>query len=211
MFVSNGCASTEYSISVTAYSKSVIAYSRSVFRNRYFSSMWLTPTKELSTPLTGSLSLLSRQGEHCRDVHGMLKIQDPRIDSAINSRIHCIFANNKLTEPSTETRDVYASSKSSKSVEQENHNQDELQWMTGRTEDNVIKILRNHQDCEQTRFMKKQFQQEDGYTSRVKRVHRKNDSRPSSKLGSTFARKENHEREELSSITSASIAMSSTV
>ena len=39
MFVSNGCASTEHSRSVTAYS-------RSVFRNRNFSSMWLTPTEE---------------------------------------------------------------------------------------------------------------------------------------------------------------------
>ena len=41
--------------------RSVTAYSRSVFRNKYISSMWLTPTRELNTPLTGSSSLPSRQ------------------------------------------------------------------------------------------------------------------------------------------------------
>ena len=47
----------------------------------------------------------------------------------------------KLTEPSTETRDVYTSSESSKNLwnKGNRHNQDELQWMTGRAEDNVIK------------------------------------------------------------------------
>ena len=30
------------------------------------------------------------------------------------------------------------------------HNQDELQWMTGKAED-------DHQDCEQTHFMKNEF------------------------------------------------------
>ena len=43
------------------------------------------------------------------------------------------------------------------SVEQDSrHNQDELQWMTGVTEDNVKnKILKKHQDRDQTGFVYK--------------------------------------------------------
>ena len=37
----------------------------------------------------------------------------------------------------------------------------------GKKAEDSHKILRNHHDYEQTRFMKKQFQQEDDYTSRV--------------------------------------------
>ena len=47
--------------------------------------MWLTPTEALSTPLTGIVVVTFKASEHCRDVHGMLKIQDPRIELILQS------------------------------------------------------------------------------------------------------------------------------
>ena len=88
--------------------------------------MWLTPTEELSTPLTGSFVVAFKASEHCRDVHRMLKSQDPRIELILQSIPEYIVfprKKNKLTEPITKTRDVYASPESSESVEQEESSQ----------------------------------------------------------------------------------------
>ena len=92
-----------------------------------------------------------KASEHCRDVHGMLKIQDPRIDSAIDSRIHGVSTKNKLTEPSTETRDVYASSESSEIVEQEKSSQsgwtsvdDRKGWRQRHKYCGIIRIVNRH-------------------------------------------------------------------
>ena len=67
-----------------------------------------------------------KASEHCGDVHGMLKIQDPRIELILQSIPEYIVfppKKNKLTEPNTKTRDVYTSSESSESVEQEESSQ----------------------------------------------------------------------------------------
>ena len=55
----------------------------------------------------------------------MLKIQDPRIELILQLIPEYIVfpQKNKLTEPNTKTRDVYTSSESSESVEQEESSQ----------------------------------------------------------------------------------------
>ena len=65
-----------------------------------------------------------RTSEHCRDVHGMLKIQDPRIELILQSiPEYIVFPQNKLTEPNTKTREVCTSAESSESVEQDGSSQ----------------------------------------------------------------------------------------
>ena len=90
--------------------------------NRKFSSMWLTKSEGLYTQLTGSLSLSSR-------------LVNTAVTFTICSRFRIlvlvlqsipehISSKNKLTEPSTKTRDVYTS-ESLESVEQEESSQSE--------------------------------------------------------------------------------------
>ena len=60
--------------------------------------MLLTP---LETQYTGDRIVIVafRVREHCRDVHGMLKIQDPRIELILQSDPECIVF------PQTQTRE----------------------------------------------------------------------------------------------------------
>ena len=85
------------------------------------------------------------------------------------------------------------SEESSETVEQDHrHNQDELQWMTRKAEGNVKKteLLRNHQDCNQTCFMRKEFNKKNNnkYTTRINVFTGRMNHAPGSKLVPTFAR-----------------------
>ena len=121
MFVSNGCASTEYSRSVAAYSRSVIL--EISFPEQTLLKHVVDANSGTACTVDRIVVVAFKASEHCRDVQSMHKIQDPRIDSVIDSRVHCVSTKNKLTEPSTKTRDVYTFSESSESVEQKESSQ----------------------------------------------------------------------------------------
>ena len=90
-----------------------------------------------------------KTSEHCRNVHGMLKIQDPHINRFQNTS--CFHKTSWLNQTRKQERCARQQSHQSLWNKMNRHNQDELQWMTRRAEGNVInkyrgviRIVRRH-------------------------------------------------------------------